>query len=180
MGKRKKWEMDRLRIRKLAVSSAPEGGDWAEFGVAGGGTAGWFEKEIPNGRTLHLFDSFEGLPMDGPQASWKKGMFASAVYKPKTNNAVVIVGLFEDTLPGYFTDNCLSFIHVDCDLYESTATVLEHTADALMPGAIILFDEMYAYPGWEEGEYKALMEWDREYEWVHNKKQRNQAIIRVL
>ena len=47
-------------------------------------------------------------------------------------------------------------------------------------GAIILFDQLYNYPGWKEGEYKALKENfnDNEYEYIAFTDS-NQVAIRI-
>jgi hypothetical protein len=50
-------------------------------------------------------------------------------------------------------------LHIDCALYSSTACVLRLVAERIVPGTVILFDELIGYPGWQEGEYKALCEW---------------------
>ena len=68
-------------------------------------------------------------------------------------------------------DNC-SFIHIDCDVYSSTYTVLDELAknNRLANGTVILFDEFYSYEKYKEHEYKALLEvagkYDVEYEWI--------------
>lgn len=41
-----------------------DGGVIVEFGVADGGSIGWFTKKYPD-VTVFGFDSFEGLPEDG-------------------------------------------------------------------------------------------------------------------
>ncbi len=69
-------------------------------------------------------------------------------------------GLFEDTLPAFLADNDepIAFVHVDCDLYSSTKTVLDLTADRLAPEAVLVFDEFFNYPGWQQHEYRAWTE----------------------
>ena len=49
-------------------------------------------------------------------------------------------------------------MHVDCDIYSSTKTVLELTIPRLAPGAVIVFDEFFNYKGYELHEYKAFFE----------------------
>ena len=44
------------------------------------------------------------------------------------------------------------------DTYSSTKFVLEKIKPYLVKNAIILFDELYNYIGWEHGEYRALNE----------------------
>ena len=52
----------------------------------------------------------------------------------------------------------VAFLHVDCDLYSSTKTVLSFLADRLKPGAVIVFDEYFSYVGWENHEHAAFDE----------------------
>jgi len=47
---------------------------------------------------------------------------------------------------------------VDCDLCSSTKTVFSSLADRLIPGTIVVFDEHFNDPGWQDCEYKAFME----------------------
>jgi hypothetical protein len=52
----------------------------------------------------------------------------------------------------------VAFLHIDCDLYASTSDVLAGLGDRLVPGSVIVFDEFFNYPGWQDGEYKAFKE----------------------
>jgi hypothetical protein len=52
----------------------------------------------------------------------------------------------------------VSFINVDCDVYDSTKYVLEQLSDRMRVGTVIMFDEYYNYPNWREHEYKAWQE----------------------
>jgi hypothetical protein len=52
----------------------------------------------------------------------------------------------------------IGFLHIDSDLYSSAKTIFELLSSRLRPGAVIVFDEYFNYPEWEEGEYKAFME----------------------
>jgi hypothetical protein len=44
------------------------------------------------------------------------------------------------------------------DTYTPTKYTLEKIKPYLVKGAVIVFDELYQFTGWEEGEYKALYE----------------------
>ena len=68
---------------------------------------------------------------------------------PDVPGAEVVAGLFEDTLPGFLARNeePVAFVHVDCDLYSSTKTVLDLVGDRLAPDAVLVFDEFFNYPG---------------------------------
>ena len=52
----------------------------------------------------------------------------------------------------------ISFVHIDCDTYEATTTILSLAKDRIVPGTVILFDEYFGYRGWRVGEYKAWQE----------------------
>ena len=50
-------------------------------------------------------------------------------------------------------------MYIDCDLYSSTITILENFHSRIKTGTIIVFDEYFNYPEWQEGEYKAFTEY---------------------
>ena len=55
-------------------------------------------------------------------------------------------------------------MNIDCDLYSSTKTVLEHLYQQIVKNTIIRFDDLLPsplspYPNWMNGEWKALSEW---------------------
>ena len=68
-------------------------------------------------------------------------------------------GLFEDTLHGFLAENDepIAFLHLDADLYSSTKTVLELTGDRLAADAVVVLDEFFNHPGWQQHEFRA---WD--------------------
>jgi macrocin-O-methyltransferase TylF-like protien len=113
---------------------------------------------IPS-KPVHGFDSFDGLP-----ESWRdgfgKGAFAINGLPPVRKNVVLHKGWFDSTVPAFHaeTSKPIAFIHMDADLYSSTATVLEGMADRIVPGTVIQFDEFFNYPGWRNGEFKAFSE----------------------
>jgi len=147
---------------------------WAEFGVMLGTSARYFLRKLPIHGKFYLFDSFEGIPE--PWAGNPKGHFAvkgHAIPIPNFHDArtKVIEGWFEDVLP---INEVFDFIHIDSDLYSSAKTILELSKVRL--GTIILFDEFYGFKEWKEGEYKALMEWDRPYKFIARDKYQRVAI----
>jgi hypothetical protein len=128
-----------------------------EFGVFMGASINYVAKMTT--RTIYGFDSFEGLP-----ERWWDGlkMGAFAVPKPPRvrRNVLLVKGLFHNSLPGFLKEHTgpIGFLHVDSDLYSSAKVVFELLESRLKPGAVIVFDEYFNYPEWEEGEYKAFME----------------------
>ena len=57
---------------------------------------------------------------------------------------------------------------MDLDTYQSTKFVLNELKPYMKKNTIILFDQLYNYPGWKEGEFKALNEVfnEKEYEYI--------------
>jgi Macrocin-O-methyltransferase (TylF) len=117
----------------------------------------WPREVRPPG-TVFGVDSFAGLP-EAWRTDFDTGTFA-VDEPPVVPHAELVVGLFEDTLPGWLADHPepLAFVHLDADLYSSTATVLELLAGRLVEGSIVVFDEYFSYPGWPEHEHRAWSE----------------------
>ncbi len=148
---------DSLRI---ALSRAPADGLVLEFGVAGGDSIRAIAALAPN-RTVHGFDSFEGLPEDWAGRHEERGHYSTGGVLPEVPaNVVLVKGLFADTLPGFLDrhDGPCAFVHVDCDIYSAAKTVLDALAPRLIPGTVILFDEYFNYPTWRDNEHRAFAE----------------------
>jgi hypothetical protein len=155
-----------------------------EFGVWSGKTINRFADALGPGRTIHGFDSFEGLPED-----WfgdrRKGRFDTGGKLPEVRpNVKLHKGWFSETLPRFVRENPgpVAFLHVDCDLYSSTKTIFEYLGDRIVPGTVILFDEYFNYPGWQEHEHKAfqelVVERDLKYRWIaYNSVEWNAALV---
>jgi hypothetical protein len=133
----------RKSIQSHAVALALEiEGHWAEFGVASGTSARVFLNSLPLGWNFYLFDSFEGLP-EYWCTNLPKGKYACGVPVFENDRAIIVKGLYEDTLPQWSNsfDGKLSLVHIDCDLYSSTKCVLKNIRKHLMVGSVLLFDE---------------------------------------
>lgn len=129
-----------------------------EFGVGGGHTLRLMVDALPDRRVVG-FDVFTGLP-----EAWRTGFPAGAFAQetpPEVPGAELVVGLFEDVLPGFLAENQepVAFLHLDADLYSSTKTVLDLVGPLLMAGSVVLFDEYFNYPGWQDGEHRAWLEY---------------------
>ena len=144
----------------FALGKAPATGLVAEFGVNQGGTIGFIARRMAL-RQVHGFDSFEGLPRDWSGNNMPAGFFSRGGRLPRVpDNVTLHRGWFEDTLPDFAAAHRepVAFLHIDCDLYSSTRTVLEALRDRLVPGTIIVFDEYFNYPNWRNHEHRAFRE----------------------
>lgn len=167
---------------RYALGLAPEGGMALEFGVYTGATL----KIIAKARESEVygFDSFEGLPED-----WRNGFPAGTFTMdglPDVPGAELVPGWFDETLPKFLEQHTgpVTFLHVDCDLYSSTKTVLDLVGPRLVEGSVIVFDEYFNYPQWQEHEYKAWMEHVEahgvEFEYLGYTYDHEQVIVKVI
>lgn len=148
----------------FAIDEAQIAGLTLEFGVGWGQNIRHIASLVDG--NVHGFDSFEGLPEsweNDDSARYSTGGTLPAV----PNNVKLHVGWFCDTLPRFLArnDGPVSMVNVDCDVYSSTKTVLDHLGSRILPGTIIVFDEYLAYPGWKNHEFKAFREAVREHSW---------------
>ena len=124
---------------------------------------------------VHGFDSWRGLP-----ETWRttgagfsagltqKGSFDLGGNVPCcfASNVHLHAGEFNTSLPRFLAEEALlasqelpiALLHIDCDLYSSTLTVLDHLARRLRPGSFLIFDELINYPTYRDHELKAARE----------------------
>jgi predicted O-methyltransferase YrrM len=154
-----------------------------EFGVATGTTLRIVADAVAGDRTVVGFDTFTGLP-EMWRSGFPPGEFSQQSL-PEVPDAELIVGLLEDELPRFLArnDEPIAFMHVDCDLYSSTKTVLDLTGDRLAPDAVILFDEFFNFPGWKQHEYRAWTEFlertGRTFEYLAYTGNSEQVVVRL-
>ncbi len=135
-----------------------------EFGVFKGESINYCANLYPK-KIFYGFDSFEGLPetWGGKEA---KGHFNLMGKLPRVrNNAKLIPGWFNESLKPFLKDikGDAAFIHIDCDLYSSTKTVLDLLSSRIKKGTVIVFDEYINYPNWQKHEFKAFQEFVKKY-----------------
>jgi predicted O-methyltransferase YrrM len=145
-----------IAIQKIKNSS----GIILEFGVYKGESINYIASKLPE-ETIYGFDSFEGLP-----EFWRDGLPLKSFKVENQNklkirdNVVLLKGYFENTLPEFLkkNDSMIKLMHIDSDLYSSAKTIFNYTKERIQKGTIIIFDEFFNYPGWENGEFLAFKE----------------------
>jgi len=146
-------------LMSLALSRVSVEGEFLEFGVWKGASIKFIAKNFPN-NTIHGFDSFEGLP-----ESWvhnDKGTFSLKGKLPKVpSNVTLHKGWFEDTLPNWAAknNNKIALLHVDCDLYSATKTIFDLLGDSITTGTVIIFDDYFNFPNWENDGHAVFTEY---------------------
>ena len=143
--------------RSLKAVDMSREGLFCEFGVYTGSAINYVASKTD--RTIHGFDSFEGLPEDWRTGA-AKGTFEVSRLPKVRDNVRLYKGWFHETLPVWAKEHPgpILFMHLDADLYSSTKTVFEVLGDRVVPGTVMQFDEFFNYPGWQQGEYKAFQD----------------------
>ena len=175
---------DRKRHLLEALKAAPGEGMILEFGVHRGESLRWIAKEVGE-RRIHGFDSFDGLPDGGGGTHWHKHQFDRGSMLPKVPASVTLhKGWFNETLPSFLesqSEKSVAFIHIDCDLYESTKDIFEILEPYFLPGSVIAFDEFYNVPNWRQHEFKAFSEFRErtkfDYKYIGFSEQQASAIL---
>ncbi|EDP64703.1 hypothetical protein BAL199_04564 [alpha proteobacterium BAL199] len=141
-----------------------QAGLYLEFGVAKGASAIQIAALVDG--PVHAFDSFQGLP-----ESWEDeaaGSYSTGGTVPDLpENVQVHVGWFSETIPPFRRENNgpIAFLHIDCDLYSSTVDIFSGLGDRLTDGSVVVFDEYFGYPGFENHEMRAFDEFRRDAGW---------------
>ncbi len=141
------------------MEKAPKDGLVLEFGVAGGNSIRQIARHTPG--EVHGFDSFEGLPEDWSGHLERRGAFSQKRTLPRVpGNVRLHRGWFDETLPSFLASHPgpIRLLHIDCDIYSGTRTILDLAGARLIPGSIVMFDEYFNYPSWRHHEYKAWQE----------------------
>jgi hypothetical protein len=161
----------------MCYAQAPQAGAVMEFGVAYGTTIRAIANAFPH-RVVWGFDSFEGLPEDWVRNSTEivpAGTFAQETLPPVPPNAHLVKGWFKDTLPKWMDEQKenVAFLHIDVDIYSSTKYVLTSLNDRIVPGTVIVFDDLGTwdeilrgnnlYNNWQQEEWRGMIEWMEEF-----------------
>lgn len=135
-----------------------------ELGVFTGNTFMMIRSQLPENIILYGFDTFQGLPedwiSDDNSIIYSKGTFAIDYVPEETINTKFIVGKVEETLDSFILKNTnkISFIHFDMDLYNPTYYSLEKFYSQFITGTVLIFDDFFNLPGWENHSFRALID----------------------
>ena len=143
-----------LTYRKLKIKD----GIFAEYGLDKGKSYLPFCEKFPD-KTILGFDGFKGLP----NGEWPGNIVHDTEFDHKgeikftpPNNANIIPGWFEKTIPTYdYKNDKVSCVHIDCDTYSSTVTILNSLKGKFVSGSIVIFDDYFNTAAWRYGEHKA-------------------------
>ena len=163
----------------LRSKASEKRGAYLEFGVYRGKSMFEFmsllKKHDLDNREYYAFDSFQGLPVSEGDAfvkgefSYPKMQFEKRLKKSgfPVERLTTTEGFFENSLTEDLKKKLnikfAEFVHVDCDLYDSTKVVLKWVEDYIDVGTILIFDDYFSFDREnnpeEFGEKKAFGEW---------------------
>ena len=133
-----------------------------EMGVFDGGSINRMGAKILKDnerREIYGLDSFKGLEESWSSTDHYQSFDIGGIPPKGIDPRVQLIhGRVEEVLESFLEAESRKFalIHFDMDLYAPTNFALEKLLPYLSPGTLLLFDELYGYPGWEHGEIKAL------------------------
>ena len=138
------WKLEPLAARASRVVGLD--GEAAEVGVYKGGSAKLIASILKN-KTVHLFDTFEGMPEDDDQPDGHEaGTFCDTSlsevkrYLSGLDNCEFHKGFFPSTAK-LLGETKFSFVHLDADIYQTTKAGIEFFFPRLTSGGIIFFDD---------------------------------------
>ncbi|MFA6125413.1 TylF/MycF/NovP-related O-methyltransferase [Sphingomonas sp.] len=125
------------------VASCTPPGIFVELGVYKGGSARILADVAESqGRELHLFDTFTGMPFQHTGDSHKVGDFADtdeSSVRALIPSAIFHVGVFPQTMPGNLKP--IAFCHIDADQYQSYVDAIALFSPLMVKGGIMWFDD---------------------------------------
>jgi len=141
-------------------------GDFAECGVYKGGTAFLIGRilkdETSEGKKLHLFDSFAGMPesANADNSHHKKGDYHDTSVEGVKDflKGYQFVEYHPGLIPRTFEpvkNKKFAFVHIDVDIYQSIKDCCEFFYERMTKGGIMIFDD-YGFQGYELAAKKAV------------------------
>jgi O-methyltransferase len=144
-----------LQVYRLVKQTAHLPGEMAEVGVYQGGMTKLMALSDQD-KLVYAFDTFTGLPRPSSKDTHKEGEFKAELavvekYLSDCPNILVMPGVFPASAAIAETE-IFSFVHVDCDLYQSVKDCCEFFWPRMVEGGMMLFDDYHcpSCPGAKE------------------------------
>jgi hypothetical protein len=140
--------MDAFQLYSAASSTAKLDGAAAEVGVFRGASARLILEALPD-KTLHLCDTFEGMP--DSQDGLDKGMYAGSLESVRSylNSPQVRFhkGYFPRDTAHEIENERFAFVNLDVDYFDGTLGALEFFWPRMVRGGVILTHDYDYLPG---------------------------------
>lgn len=142
-----------LQIWEHAQKAAHLPGYFAECGVYRGGSAMLMIEASSKRKTIHLFDTFRGIPEEQrEEGDHVSGRFSASVDMVRKNLIQYRskCEFHEGLVPGTLHEvSHIAFclVHLDMDIYAPTIAALKFFWRRMVPGGVILLDDYRALKG---------------------------------
>jgi len=151
-------------------------GDFVECGVYAGSQCAAMAyacQKHGDDRTIHMFDSFDGIPEAGPLDNPKLSRQSKCTFEQCFGHMTKMWGIeaerllfhpgwFKDTIPGVIIEQ-IAILRLDGDLYESTKTAIEGLFPFVVDGGYCIIDD-YALRGCQLAVQRYFAEHNLDYE----------------
>jgi O-methyltransferase len=142
------------QLMNAARATERVAGPAVEVGVFKGASARLLRDSIPVSKTLHLFDTFEGLPEVDTVSDHRfaRGQFKTqyeevGAYLSDLPNICLHKGLFPAETGRLIEDLTFSFVHLDVDLYQCTLDSLKFFYPRMSRGGILVSHDFRSTAG---------------------------------
>ena len=141
------WVETREDVHLFAMKHKKLEGLICEFGVYKGESINFLANHF--NKTIHGFDSFEGLP-ETWNGYFQKGHFAIKGLPKVKNNVSLHKGSFEETIPKFINntqnkDQIIEYLHIDSDLYSSAKIIFNLFEKKIIKGTIIVLTNILIF-----------------------------------
>tara|TARA_B100000900_G_C20389511_1_gene637977 strand:+ start:124 stop:762 length:639 start_codon:yes stop_codon:yes gene_type:complete len=126
-------------------------GDYLEFGILKGKSLlhsyRCYKKLDLSEKNFYGFDSFQGFPTENHNFFTNNNFISNSKKVRKTfkkiKNIHIVEGFFEDTLRQRNVEDIeqISFVFIDCDIYESALSIFPYIKKRVNPGSFIMIDD---------------------------------------
>jgi predicted O-methyltransferase YrrM len=130
---------------KVAEGTPP--GAWVEVGVYMGGSAAHLSAAAARqGRAFYAYDTFEGIPYQAEDDSFRTGDLAAdfEAVKRLIPGAHVIKGIFPYSAVEM---GPIAFVHIDADQHQAHTESLRYLVPRMVVGGIVWCDDCERLPG---------------------------------
>src|SRR5262249_24120978 len=140
--------MDAFQLHSAACSAAKVEGAAAEVGVFRGASAKIILEALPN-KTLHLCDTFEGLPDSqyGLDKGQYKGPLDDVRHYLNNPHTRFHKGYFPRDTGHEIESERFAFVHLDMDYYDGTLAALEFFWPRMNRGGVLITHDYDYLPG---------------------------------
>lgn len=135
-------------LEEAAASVASLPGNVAEVGVWQGKAVKFLSRLLP-GKTIHLFDTFSGMPpeqmMEIDGDGWDKysrnSLEKVQKFLAKVNNLQWHPGVFPHTASELPDSETFCLVNIDVDIYQPTLAACEFFYSRMVPGGIMVLND---------------------------------------